>query len=286
MTENAKAPVFERPIDGRGLKPKHDPRACGDGEGGGTGGGDPGTGSLLDAGGGAGSEGGAAGAGGSGDDLAIPEKFLVKNEGGEVDHKGILRKFLPSYISLEKRIGSGDIPPKAADEYKLEKYLPDGYDENPEAMKPVLGEFHKLGLTNKQAQGVMSVFGNTLAAGLAQEKASLEKTQETLKGEWGKDYEKNVGLANRALALLASDAERKALAQPKYGTDPLIMRLLAKVGMELSDDRLPSDLNAGEIDDIEQLRTSDAYRDPKHADHKRVVARVNEAYQRGFKAKT
>lgn len=230
-----------------------------------------------------GSQGGQQGNG----DFEIPEKFRVMGEGDQLDHKRTLAKVLESYGHLEKRIGSGDLPPKSADEYKIEPFLPEGLESDAEKMKPILSALHEVGLTNKQVQGVLKLYGGLVGSGMAQEKQSFEAAQTALKTEWGDKYEENLSFVNLAVNAYGTPEERQALSQPKYGTDPVILRLLAKVGADLrKEDNLPDKISDEETNDIDQLRTSEAYTNPKHADHARVKALVNAAYAKGYKART
>ena len=122
------------------------------GEGGGAGGGS----AAAPAGGaeggsptGAAAEGGAAGSGGTaleaggqgeGQQHFIPEKFLVKAEDGTVDLEGSAKKLAENYGNLEKRMGSGDMPPKSAEDYQIT--VPDTLKDvwNPKE-DALLGEF-------------------------------------------------------------------------------------------------------------------------------------------------
>jgi hypothetical protein len=263
----------------------HDPLAgddAGDGTDGAAAGGDQG---------GAGDQGAAGGdqtiLGGDGDEGApeIPEKFLVKGQDGTPDYKAIFGKMAPSYTELEKRLGSIGMPPKSAEEYKLEKYLPDTHQENTEAMKPILAKFHEAGLTNKQVQSVMNLFGEQLAVATASEKASHEAGITKLKETWGDAFAQNLTHAKAAISVYGTPEERQLLTSPKYGNDPVLLQFLAKIGADLGEDRLPNDLQGGAGVDIEALRRSEAYLNSAHPDHKATVAKVNAAYRGGYKSK-
>ncbi|HBA72210.1 MAG TPA: hypothetical protein DCZ63_08500 [Geobacter sp.] len=267
----------------------------GDGDQGGDGGdqgsdGDQGQGDggslLQNRGGNADDQGGQNNDGDQGGAFVIPDKFLVKNAAGEIDHKGTLEKLGQSYTHLEKRLGAGEAPPETPDKYKLDKYLPDGYDEKPEAMKPIIERFHKAGLNNKQLQEVMNVFGEQLANGLAQEKADMTAAMGTLKQAWkGAEYDKNMERANVALNTLAAPEEVKAITgDPKLMNNPNLIRLLAAMGRELEDDHSARDsIDAAEIDSLDELYTSEAYTNAKHKDHDRVVTKMQAAFARGYK---
>ncbi|MDH2493336.1 hypothetical protein QDR33_17480, partial [Acinetobacter baumannii] len=53
--------------------------------------------------------------------IEVPEKFKVTAEDGSVDYKATLSKMNESYTGLEKRIGSGDLPPKDVAGYKVDR---------------------------------------------------------------------------------------------------------------------------------------------------------------------
>lgn len=262
-----------------------DPRAR-EGEGGGEGGEGGEGGGLLtgkvdgDAGGGAG-EGGQGGEGGG---FEIPEKFLVNGEDGQPDYKAIIEKALPAYLNLEKRIGAGEAPPEAPDKYKLEKYLPEGFEANPEKEQVILTRMHGLKLNNAQVQGVLSLYGELLGQGVAQEKADMATAMTALKKEWGAEYDANMSRANVALSTLATPDELKAItSDPRLINNAALIKILAKAGAEFEDDRAANQMGAGEIESVDQLRRSPAYLDEKHPDHKRVREKVAAAYQRGYK---
>lgn len=233
-----------------------------------------------------------AGDGGQGGDgggeFTIPEKFLVKNEAGEVDHLAVLKKALPAYTHLEKRLGSGEAPPKSAEEYKLEPYLPEGSAMPPESEKRIFGDMHALGLNNKQLQGVMGLFGNLLGEGMAQEKATAEASMATLKQVWPEDseYKANMALANHTLKMVApAELYNEIVADKHLQSKPAFIRLLALFGDEFKEDTSREHMDDAAAESITTLKRSEAYLDIKHPDHKSVVAQVTDAYSKGYKEK-
>ena len=220
------------------------------------------------------------------DEFVIPEKFLVKGADGKEDWQQIARKALPAYTALEKRFGAGEAPPETPDKYKIDNYLPDGFERNPEREKGVLAKLHPLGLNNKQAQGVLGLFGELLGGAVAEEKADMESAMAALKGEWQESFDKNMGRANYALSTLGDAETVKAITtDPKMMNNPALIKLLAKMGENLEDDTDANQIHGGEIEEIDQLKRSEAYLNEKHPDHARVVAKVSAAYARGYKDK-
>lgn len=218
--------------------------------------------------------------------FTIPDKFMVKGADEQPDFKAIVEKIGQSYTHLEKRLGTGDLPPKTADEYKLEKYLPDGMEPNQEALKPILGGFHKLAMTQRQVQGVMSMFGEQLGAGQAAETATREAGLAALKTAWGDTYDQQIINAKAGRdAYTATDKELAAiLATPKYANDPVVIKLLANVGADLNEDRPANTLDGAAAESIDEIRKSKAYTDTKDPGHADAVRKVTDAYAKGYKA--
>lgn len=277
------------------------------GEGGGSGagatGGDAGAGAAGGGQGGAGAGDGtgsvSAGQGDSGTALAqagaqgqtpsIPEKYQVKKADGSLDVEASSLKLAEAYGNLEKRIGTGDLPPKTAEEYTIA--VPDAVKDvwDPKA-DPLFGEFtkeaHAAGLTQKQMDLVMGKYFE-LAPQLVEggQQLTAEACVADLKQEWKTDeqYKAEVGKAYKA-AQAFGDKDAEAIVKD-YGNDPRIIRLLARVGAELGEDRSINPggtLPAGQS--VESLMMSEAYTNPKHADHARVSAQVQAYFDNQAKA--
>jgi len=173
----------------------------------------------------------------------IPEKHRVLKEDQTLDLEASARKVAEAYGAAEKRIGSGDIPPKTADEYKLNvpealaaTFKAEDLAKDP-LTKEFLGKAHAAGLTQKQVDFAMSEF-LTRATGLTDGVKQLDhndcvsKLKETWKNE--ADYNKNLGAAFRAGKQYAGEDFDGILKD--YGNDPRVVRMLAKVGSEMQED--------------------------------------------------
>lgn len=215
----------------------------------------------------------------------IPEKYQVKKEDGSLDIEASSLKLAEAYGNLEKRIGTGDLPPKSAEEYQVA--VPDALKDkwNPKE-DPLLGEFlkdaHAAGMTQKQVDLALSRYmeiAPKLIAGASQ--LSAEECTTQLKAEWKTDeqYKAEIGKAFKAATGYGgSDAEGII---KDYGNDPRIIRLLAKVGGEMGEDRSINPgggLPAGQS--VESLMASEAYTNSKHPEHARVSKQVQEHFQR------
>lgn len=215
----------------------------------------------------------------------IPEKYQVKKEDGTIDIAASSTKLAEAYGNLEKRIGTGDIPPKTADEYDIT--VPDALKETwkpkeDPLLKDFLGKAHAAGMTQKQVDLVMSQYME-LAPELVMGARALDAESCTaeLKTQWKTDeqYNAEVGKAYRAASAYGGkDAE--AIVRD-YGNDPRIVRLLANVGKELGEDKSSNfDGDLGKQGDVDAIMTSEAYNNPKHADHARVSQQVRTHFEK------
>ncbi|MFT4466008.1 MAG: hypothetical protein ACMX3H_17115 [Sodalis sp. (in: enterobacteria)] len=96
-----------------------------------------------------------------------------------------------------------------------------------------------------------------------------------LRAVWQSDAEfnKNIGLAYRAFHALADEGDKDRMDD--IGNNPLVIRMLAKVGAEMQEDTpAGADANQAAQQVIRDLMKSDACADPKHADHDRVAAQI------------
>ena len=121
---------------------------------------------------------------------------------------------------------------------------------------------------------------NSRAGELVEGAAALDSESciATLKEEWGADTDKNMGLAYRAAVAAGMTAEQ--INDPSFGNNPAVVKLAAYFGAQLGEDTPPANTQPTSSEDIESLMLSDAYNDPKHADYKRVQAKVAQHFQR------
>lgn len=221
---------------------------------------------------------------------------MVKQD-GSVDHEASLQKALGSISHLEKRLGTGDVPPENEAGYKLDySAFPEGVKISPEGEKAFLKSMHSAGLTNKQVQAVVNKYGEALKQGLEIQKqqqatqtgATLKTVADELAQAWGANNDANVKAAQRGFNHLADAADRADIS--KIGVDAgatyrILMKVLAKVGQGITEDVQPTGGELAADADIEQLRRSEAYLNANHKDHAAVHAKVTAWYQRKFPKK-
>lgn len=221
----------------------------------------------------------------------IPEKYRVAKEDGTLDIDASARKLAEAYSNAEKRIGTGDLPPKTADEYTVK--VPDAFKESfdPKAdagFKDFATKMHGLGLTQAQLDGVMESYfamAPQLVAGAAQLDGAASTAE--LKKTWATDadFNRNVRNAYVGAEAIARKAgmNMDAIMGGPLGNDPTFIKLMAAIGPEFAEDVPPGgDTVRTSAQDIQTLMQSEAYTNPKHADHARVSAQIADFYKRKF----
>lgn len=182
----------------------------------------------------------------------FPEKYQVKKEDGSLDLEQSSRKLAESYKHLETRLGSGDIPPKTAEEYavKLEGVEGFNWDEfkADEGTQSFLKGAHAKGLTNAQVEYVIGEYMKA-APGLVEGGVQLSTQDCTaaLKAAWGDEQTmgQNVRASYHAVETFASEPGKPgnfAALQAKFGNDPDFIAYAANIGRELKED---SAINGG-----------------------------------------
>jgi hypothetical protein len=219
---------------------------------------------------------------------AIPVKFQVKKEDGTLDIEASSLKLAENYAKLEKRMGTGDAPPKSVADYKVE--IPETmkeYDiEKDKAFTEFRDKAHKAGMTQAQFDLVMGEYFRVAPELVGGAKAlDAETCVNELRTTWKSDaqYKQEVGHAYKAAMAYGGDDAESIMKD--YGNDPRIVRMMARAGSELGEDKSPSNgggLPAGQT--VEAMMQSEAYTNAKHADHARVSALVASEFDRRAKA--
>ena len=177
--------------------------------------------------------------------------------------------------------------PESADKYKLDVKseavpIEDG------AIKQFAETSHKLGLNNKQAQGILEYYKSMMEGSAQQFKVDTETAQaqaeQQLRQEWGKTFEENVKKAGSvAKANLGVDVLDMQLKDgTRLGDHPEVIKGFAKIADMMSEDKIVSteSENVDQGKDIEQEisrimndRTG-PYWNKTHPDHDKIVQQV------------
>lgn len=212
----------------------------------------------------------------------LQDKFKVLNADGTINYELSSQKMAGSYNELARRLGTGDIPPKSAEEYKVdlgENVNFDDLKKDPDT-KEFLEGAQKAGLTNKQVEFVLQKYVQALPKAVgAFNKHTIESAEAELKSVWQieQDYKANLSNAQLAFNKYASPDDKAKIDE--IGNNPLVIRLLANIGKTLQEDQPASKPQGVQQADVKKLMMGEAYRNPNHPDHKAVHAQVQQYYQ-------
>ena len=177
--------------------------------------------------------------------------------------------------------------PESADKYSLDaKSEVVNLDEN--AIKSFAEQSHKLGLNNKQAQGILEFYKNNMEGSAQQAKIDTETAQsqaeQELRQEWGRDFE---GKVKQAGALAKANINPEILDMTlsngiRLGDHPEIIKGFAKIAGMMSEDKIVAteSENVNTVADIEteiSAITNDTdgpYWNKQHPDHDKIVQQV------------
>ena len=212
-----------------------------------------------------------------------------------------------SYINAVSMIGQDKVPvpnqnstedqwnevysklgrPESPDKYKLEvnsDLVP--LDES--SVKSFAENAHKLGLNNKQAQGILEYYKNSMEGSAQQAQIDTEtyqaQAEQELRKEWGRSFDDNIKKAG-AVAKANMDAEILDLTLSdgrRLGDHPAIIKGFANIANLMSEDKLISTESEGmdqstdyqaEISKLVNDRDG-PYWNKSHPDHDKIVQQV------------
>jgi hypothetical protein len=223
----------------------------------------------------------------------MPEKYRVTKEDGSFDIEASAKKQAEAYTHLATKLGSGDIPPKTADEYTFT--VPEALKDqwNP-AEDGGFNDFKKdalaAGFTQKQFEFAVGRHLEMLAeVGGGVQQVSEQEATEKLRKLWPDEnsFKGNLNKSDRAVRAYANPGSADVLGsyvnlERKFGNDPDFIALMANIGKETAEDIPPMGSVLPDAS-IAELQASKAYwdaNDPKHAE---TVKKVQDHYTRKFK---
>lgn len=177
--------------------------------------------------------------------------------------------------------------PESADKYALDaKSKVVNLDET--AIKSFAEQSHKLGLNNKQAQGILEFYKNNMEGTAQQSKIDTETAQaqaeQQLRQEWGRDFE---GKVKQAGALAKANINPEVLDMTlqngtRLGDHPEIIKGFAKIAGMMQEDKIVAteSENAQSVNNIEEEISSivndrnGPYWNKQHPEHDKMVQQV------------
>ncbi len=202
------------------------------------------------------------------DKIVVPGKYTTPQEKREVYHKLGLPREQEKYEV---------VPPEVAG---MDKVMFDNYAK----------KSYELGIFPDQAKALATWFAAE-SAQIAQKaseanKAGEAKALEELKAEWGPAYESKAMTAAKAVNHLFDDKDKEALESSGLGNNPLLIRMLSKIGDKFKEDVIsgeskstPGMTPAHAQNRIDILRSDPAYKDAKHPGHVQLQEEMTTLYK-------
>lgn len=148
--------------------------------------------------------------------------------------------------------GAAPQPPAAAPDQPAaqpqgapEKYdfsMPEGYQADPAVMEKFQGIARELNLTQEQAQKLVALDAERVAASGEAQKAQFAQQVEAWVGELkndktfgGANFDGNVKIAQKAMADFGSPELKQMLETSGLGSHPEVVRLFHRIGQQLSE---------------------------------------------------
>lgn len=218
----------------------------------------------------------------------IPEKYRVTKEDGTFDMDASARKLAESYTHLEKRMGTGDAPPKDASEYKVTvpEALAEQFKADDEGFQQFAKEAHEHGLTQGQFDYMMGKFFE-LAPAIAEGNAdmNLADCESALSQVWQTPQEMERGKRDAAFAA-GKMAEAMGVSfeeiNDSLGNNPMFIKMMAQLAPEFREDGNVQGAVLNSAQDVGTLMRSEAYSNEKHPDHAATMAKVRAHYDRKY----
>ena len=177
--------------------------------------------------------------------------------------------------------------PESPDKYKLEVQSETAPLDDT-SIKQFAENAHQLGLNNKQAQGILEFYKNSMEGSIQQARVDTETAQanaeQELRKEWGRSYDENIKKAGAiAKANMSEDILNMELKDgTRIGDHPSVIKGFASIANLMSEDKLVSteseNVDRGtdyeaEISKLVNDRDG-PYWNKSHPDHDKVVQQV------------
>lgn len=188
--------------------------------------------------------------------------------------------------------------PEAPDKYTMpEVQMPEGLKLDDAKIAERKALYHKAGLTDKQAKALIEADLTFVKSSYEADKQSTESAKLTaesaLKQEWGDKYTANIELARSVVAKFGDEQFVRYVEESGLGNDPRLIKLLAKAGQGLMEDRATGKgtteiaPNAAQaMAEINQLKADKEFMDKFVSGDKYAVQKFNYLYTVAYPSKT
>lgn len=209
----------------------------------------------------------------------FPEAFRVLN-GDQLDINASAQKLAEAYNA---RAAFGDIPANDAEYNPVDIGGGAKWEEVKEldVVKTFTAEARKLGMTHEQyAFALKTVAAAEMDGRNYATNQNKTESEAALREAWAEAsvYDRNIKAASAALRAFIPADEQAAFTN-RYGNDAGVIKLLAKIGAEISEDSplgLASPVPSH--DDVKAIMQSPEYLDSKNPGHAAAMAKVQRHY--------
>lgn len=186
--------------------------------------------------------------------------------------------------------------PETAEKYEID--VPDTHQQffSEENVKQFRAMAHNIGLNNDQVKALIDyqvgAINSDIERGQYNISRSRDETEESLRKEWGFDYDKQIKAAHRALDVYGDD-ELRGLMDTEAGNHPAVIRLFARLGEDVTEDMAKNTQNntlATSVldakDEISKVFADKdhAYHKADHPEHREAVNRMQQLHEKVYGA--
>lgn len=172
--------------------------------------------------------------------------------------------------------------PDEADAYQWDP--PEGLEIDDERHAEAREKLHGLRLTQDQFKGVMDLYADELQGGIAQTQEQQEQERNeavnTLKTEWGDEYEERLGRAQKAIAKFGMTDRLKEMG---LGNNLSVIQMFDQVASSVAEDTLEGEGSRATVQEqIKQIKESEEYRNERHPNHATVMQKIDQLYEKAY----
>jgi len=154
-------------------------------------------------------------------------------------------EFYKTHKGLKAKLDSIPKAPEKPEGYEF----PEDETTNKDLLKWFRKTVHSLKVPKDHAEKLYVQWNEYAAGEIAkrtkEQENALVKLDELMHGEWGADYDKNMGYVDKAIEDLGGEDLKKALDETGAKNNPVILKALKQIGFEHSDDTLREGVVAG-----------------------------------------
>lgn len=235
---------------------------------------------------------------------ALPQELRAEKS---LEHIKTVEDMTKSYLSAQKLIGADKIviPHKHAEQSEWEKVFAklgrpetaDKYEIKLEGAKidveAVKKTAHELGLLPQQAMKFAEMMNKNVIESETQLQnkinTQLATATETLKKEWGVDFDRRLKLAQATVAEFGGEELQKYLSETGYGNDPMLVKAFYKISEQFGEDKFKGVAEGiggltpdSAMKRINEINADPAFMDKSHPKHDELIAERSRMFRLAY----